>query len=352
MPQNPRWPSVSIDLARILIRYASDRGFDGLKIWQDAGLDRHLFQSGDARLSARHFDVLWRAAEHEIGDDDFGLRLGRAFKDYAGGHLLYAVLMNSPTVEKALGKFCRYHCILSNVVHPRLIDTGKTPKITLDTSYPKVMLGRGQEAFILSLFAAIIDKLTGSRDNITEVRFSHPPPENIDFYHRIFECPMKFHSRESALLVARSAMDKSVFLANPELLSKLEIMALRHAGQLSIENTVRYKVALVLSRILANGDKPSIGAIAKALALSTRLLQQKLKNEQTSYRELLSQVRKETAIRLLEDRENTITDITFILGFSEQSSFTHAFLRWTGTTPGQYRKRSRKKIKRGQANNS
>jgi len=150
---------------------------------------------------------------------------------------------------------------------------------------------------------------------------------------------MKFRSRENALLLKKSAMDKPVFLANPELLSKLENMALRHVERLSIENTVCYKVTLVLSRMLLNGDKPSIGAVAEALAMSTRLLQQKLKSEQTGYRELLDQLRKETAIRLLEDRENTISDITFILGFSEQSSFTHAFLKWTGTTPGQYRKK-------------
>jgi AraC-like DNA-binding protein len=78
--------------------------------------------------------------------------------------------------------------------------------------------------------------------------------------------------------------------------------------------------------------------VAKALAMSPRRLQQKLQSEQTGYRELLDHVRKETALRLLLNPDTTISEITFILGFSDQSSFTHAFQTWTGTTPGKYRK--------------
>ena len=338
MSPNKARPSVSIDLARILIRYASEKGLNAGAIWQAAGLRGELLYKGDARLSARRFDALWRAVEAEAGDENFGLQLGESLKDYAGGHLLYAVLMNSPTVGAALSKFCRYHCIMANVVQPRFDNSGKKPKVVLDVFWPGLPLGLGYETFIFSLFASILDNLTGGEDSISEVRFSHPPPEKMNVYHRIFKCPTRFKTGQSALILEKSIMTRPVFLANPDLLAELEKMALRHMQQVSIGNSVRFKAARVLGRILMNGERPKISEVAKMLAMSPRRLQQKLNSEQTSYREILDQVRKDAAVQLMEDREHTISDITFILGFSEQSSFTHAFQKWTGVTPGQYRK--------------
>jgi AraC-like DNA-binding protein len=337
MQQNSKGPSVSLDLVRILIRYVSAKGLDGMKLWHQTGLGEHLLQSGDARISARRFDTLWRAVENETGDLHFGLQLGQSVQKYASGNLLYAVLMNSPSVGEALGKFCRYHGIMSSAVQPRLIDSGTAPQIILETPYPALTLDIGHEAFIFSLLASVIENLTGNRESIMEVRFSHQPPEKLDSYHRIFACPIKFRHTVSALLLAKSALEKPVFLANPHLLAELEFLAFRHVQQLSMGNSVSCKVANAISQMLINGDKPSVKVVAKDLAMSTRQLQQKLKNEQTGYQKLLDQVREQMAMRLLADRRHTISDITFILGYAEQSSFTHAIQKWTGKTPGQLR---------------
>jgi AraC-like DNA-binding protein len=68
-------------------------------------------------------------------------------------------------------------------------------------------------------------------------------------------------------------------------------------------------------------------------------LQTKLKEEGTSYRQILDQVRKELALDYLERPEMTMFDIAFLLGFSEQSAFNHAFKRRTGSSPKEYQKR-------------
>jgi AraC-like DNA-binding protein len=65
-----------------------------------------------------------------------------------------------------------------------------------------------------------------------------------------------------------------------------------------------------------------------------------LKDEKTTYQKLLAAVRKEIALSYLKEKEATICDIAFLLGFSEQSAFNHAFKRWTGFTPREYLKRS------------
>jgi AraC-like DNA-binding protein len=87
-----------------------------------------------------------------------------------------------------------------------------------------------------------------------------------------------------------------------------------------------------------NGRRPSIKAVAGELAVGVRSLQKKLKEERTTFTELLDQVRKELVHSLLADPKMSFTDMAFLLGFSEQSSFNHAFRRWTGSTPKAYRR--------------
>jgi len=75
------------------------------------------------------------------------------------------------------------------------------------------------------------------------------------------------------------------------------------------------------------------------MAVSVRKLQNRLKEEGITYQHLLDQVRKEQAIYLLEEKHIPISEITHMLGYSEQSAFNRAFKRWVGATPGHYRSR-------------
>ena len=73
------------------------------------------------------------------------------------------------------------------------------------------------------------------------------------------------------------------------------------------------------------------------MCMSSRTLQRKLSDLGWTYRSLLMSVRYELSLRYLEDTAKTMTDITFLLGFSEQSAFTRAFKRWHGKSPTEYR---------------
>ena len=74
--------------------------------------------------------------------------------------------------------------------------------------------------------------------------------------------------------------------------------------------------------------------------MSRRTLQRKLQENGLTYRGLLEKTRHDLALRYLDDPDKTVTDITFLLGFSEQSAFTRAFKRWHGKSPSAYREQS------------
>ena len=76
--------------------------------------------------------------------------------------------------------------------------------------------------------------------------------------------------------------------------------------------------------------------IARALHQSPSTLQRRLREEGTSYQQLLDTTRHELAIDYLREGQHSLADITFLLGFSDQSNFTRAFRRWTGRTPREY----------------
>jgi AraC-like DNA-binding protein len=101
------------------------------------------------------------------------------------------------------------------------------------------------------------------------------------------------------------------------------------------------RVVRLLGGMLVAGSRPSLDAVARELAVSPRSLQKSLKTEGASYQRLLDRVRQEIAIDSLGDPDLSLCDVAFLLGFAEQSAFNHAFKRWTGSSPRQYREKTR-----------
>jgi len=107
--------------------------------------------------------------------------------------------------------------------------------------------------------------------------------------------------------------------------------------ELYFENYARAVTKLILSRL----DSPalSIGTIAVEMALSTRTLQNRLKDEGNIFSELLKNIREKLAKKYLHENYS-VEDITYLLGFSEASVFRKAFKKWSGCTPKEYRQKS------------
>lgn len=89
--------------------------------------------------------------------------------------------------------------------------------------------------------------------------------------------------------------------------------------------------------VLADG-KPSLDRVATALRVSPRTLQRRLAEEGTSLQSEIEDIRKRMGTALLRDRSHSVEDIAFLLGYSEPSAFYRSFKRWTGATPGQFRR--------------
>jgi AraC-like DNA-binding protein len=102
---------------------------------------------------------------------------------------------------------------------------------------------------------------------------------------------------------------------------------------------VQSSVTRLLASALRGGD-PSLEAIARQMHLSGRTLQRKLQAEGSSFADVLDRTRRSTADVYLRRRELALTEVAYLLGFSEQSAFTRAFQRWYGMPPSRYREQA------------
>jgi AraC-like DNA-binding protein len=336
MSPSPPPATASSDLAKLLLHYAAQVGVDPAEACVAAGLTADALADPAARVPHPTFNALWQAVAQRSGDPDFGLHLAEAADALAAGSLLLAVLMNCATVGNALEKLARYHGLTTNMVSLRMEVRGQEVHCRLERAAPGVALTRQPLEAMVSSLAGTVRRLTRDRVRFSGVDFAQAAPANTAAHQRFFGCPVHFNQAHTALRFNREVLAWPVALANAHLLEKLEPLAQAMLRQAVAPDTWADRVTRQISEQLRHGEKPDLTAVAGALALGPRQLQNKLRAEGMTFQRLLDALRQEAALRYLEDSTLPLCDIAFLLGFSQQSAFNHAFKRWTRRRPRDY----------------
>ena len=122
---------------------------------------------------------------------------------------------------------------------------------------------------------------------------------------------------------------------NPELAAHNEAVLRKRLEALQ-PDTVARRLRRALEQCLPNGE-PSAEALAHGLHLSLRSLQRHLSEEGSSYEQVLAETRHALAVQHLGEADCSISEVAYLLGFADSSSFSRAFKRWSGQSPSQYR---------------
>jgi AraC-like DNA-binding protein len=162
-------------------------------------------------------------------------------------------------------------------------------------------------------------------------------PLHTTFYEKLFECPVLFEQRSCGYEHLRD--DDLVALADPRTHAMAREMCEQLLGEISRVGGVAADVWQIL--IERPGRFPSIRAIALRLETYPRVLRRKLEAEGTSYSVLLTEVRERLAIEYLRKTQMANEEIASRLGYSDEANFRHAFMRWTGKSPSDFRGRIR-----------
>lgn len=172
---------------------------------------------------------------------------------------------------------------------------------------------------------------------LSRVMFDFAPPENHESWPRIFNCPVVFNCRQSAVEFPAEFLQ----LANVQNEASLNIFLRSAPYRLIVPHhhdyTTRDRVLALLGDDFTK-PLPNAGAIAAKLNLSVSSLRRHLSLEGTSFQVLKDECRYTAALRYLGSTELSLNEIARLLGFDEISAFFRAFKRWSGTTPAAYRR--------------
>jgi AraC-like DNA-binding protein len=232
----------------------------------------------------------------------------------------------------------RYWRLLGEKAAAHLEDNHDGLKTVFDSGRTDPVVAPVHVDFGMALLVSMCRLNYGDALRPAHVTLQRAKPEGAYVYRAHYGCPVHFDAREDSFTLARGDADKQLPTSNRQIAATLDQILTQQLAQLDKSNVVARCRASLLEQ-LSSGEL-SEEDMAQQLHMSRRTLQRKLADAETTYQHLVDSTRRNLALRYIEDPHRSITDITFMLGFSQQSAFTRAFRRWTGVAPSEYRQRN------------
>lgn len=331
-----RRPSVAPELLRLVIGFGAHLGVDAAQALAAAGLEPGDVETG-GRVPLATFSRVFDALAEASHQPTFGLQLGAAAPQLSSGHVVFVVMKNSATVAAALERLFRYHALLTDALSPAARPDPAGTALTLERR-GSAPLNRHHVEAVMAMLATALRQLSARRIAPVSVHFRHTPPAGTADYQRIFEAPVRFGQARDAMLVSPQDLAAEVLLPNAELLASLDRFATTLLSRLEDDESWAGRVTRAVAAELGRGRRPLVGAVAFGLGIGARQLQHHLRSEGTSFRRAVDTVSRDLAVGHLEAGDLSLCELAFLLGFSEQTAFNHAFKRWTGRTPSDFRR--------------
>jgi len=318
----------------MVLRLVELHGIDPQQLLQEIGVRPETLRDVCAGLPGRLADVASAKAAAQIPDPAFALRAGECWHPSNLGTMGYAWL-SSRTLHTGMKRMERFARILGSRFSHLCVDEPAGVGFVYDHGRNEAPVGHLMTDFTLSILLDMCRTNFGSKLNAAAVRLRRPEPANPQPWQDLFGCQVQFGAAEDSVLFDREAVDSPLPSANIPLANTFDRILTEQLAQFFDDDLVSRTRAYVL-RQLTSGP-PSAQETACALGMSQRTLQRRLGELGLSYQSLFDETRHELARRYLDDPGKSVTEITFLLGFSEQSAFTRAFRRWSGMSPTHYR---------------
>jgi len=321
--------------ARLIWEGLQTYGVDADTVFREAGLDPGALNDSGARYPVASMTRLWRLAQESSGDPCFGLTAAEQWYPTTWHGLGYAWLA-SATLEEALRRLVRYSAVISTAADFSLVE--------LEDRFRLVLTAHRESG--VEPIAVVMDAVTANVVHMCRVTYGEDfNPVRIELGHsgmgcrkrrrEFFRCPIQYDAGENAVEIDRKVACKPLSTANADLAHANERVISDYLAELG-GGRVAMRVRARLVDGLPSGDVTE-KSVAEALHMSPRTLQRRLSEENTTYKKVLEETRRQLAERFIRDRNLTLNEITYLLGFSEISSFSRSFKAWTGMAPTMYR---------------
>lgn len=289
--------------------------------------------AGESVDADAYYELLERAA----GPDDHGLpfRYAQALTTDDLGALGLA-LKTAPTVGDALKRVARYILVLSDTLSYELVDR-PWGRLFVLAGRPGHRRGAAlANECALAAITSMVRQIVGERLVPREVTFRHAAPADDRPHRDYFGCPVTFRAPVDSVGLRSAQLARRTRLADDGLSAYL-IAQLDQLRAQASERSLVLEVQGAVADALPDGQ-PSKAQIARRLGMSERTLHRRLAEDGESFQALVSRARRDAAEALLGAGDHSLAEVAFLTGFADQSAFTRAFKRWTGSTPAAFRR--------------
>jgi len=331
--------TVSAGYAHGLLKYAILRGADEQQMLNIADLKSADFADPDNRISMQKYVKLTRGAKKLCNSPALALEFcdDTRFEKLS---VVGLICQSAPNMGEVLKQLSRYSKLVAEVdlgqeeerfdVVPMqdglwIVDNRKSPNEFIELT--EGTFGR---------FICEFRRHFGEVPFALQVHVTHSKPDYHSEYEKILQVPVTFDSDKNAMQIDPNWLAVEVAPANEYLFGVLAQRGDSLLKDLEESGTLAAKISKIILPKLHTGEV-NMDDVAQSLGQSRQTLYRKLKAEETTFDALLDQLRHKMARHYLEGKKVSANETAYLLGFADPSSFSRAFKRWTGATPGSYR---------------
>jgi AraC-like DNA-binding protein len=315
---------------------AETRGVATADLLERVGLTRYVLDDPDARIPAPVVLAVWNALRERTGDPALQLRAPTSLP-FGAYRIIDYLVGASATVGVGVRRFAGYFRLIADGITLTVEEEGEGHSLRLEVDGG----GPVPAVYVDYVFAALVSRIRmriRPTLQVHRVELRQRKPAATAPYFETFRAPVRFGAVADRLYFSAAEWNAPMQSADEPLAVLLEeharILARRNSPDVS---DFRSEVERAMAS--APAEHASAEHVARALHVSVRTLQRKLVAAGTTFREVADRVRGELAQEHLADPRTSITEVTYLLGFSDETSFTRAFRRWTGESPGRWRRR-------------
>ncbi len=311
-------------------------GLDPAGMLRRSGIDPAELADPERLLDAGRVAALLEASARESRCPVFGLLMAES-RSVASIGAVALLLKHQGTARDALQAVVKYQSLLAEALVFSVEEMGDAAIIRVGLA--AVAAGRQSTELVMGLLCRMLGEVTGARWHPESAHFLHESPGDVGVHRRIFQCDLIFRSDFNGFVCSTDALDAR----NPAADSIMARHARRYLDMLvpepasgSIAERARRSIYLLLPE-----GRATLEQVGVNLGISARTLQRSLDKEGRTFATLLSEVRRELALRYLTSSAHSVTSVAHLVGYSTPSSFTRWFAAEFGRAPAAWRAEER-----------
>lgn len=320
----------------LLAEYLRARGHDPDRLLRDTGLVDVKQADDQSWVPFENIAAFFEGAAKLSGDDMIGFRFGQQ-ADVRNAGLVAYVGLNAPTLHDAVRNVAAYAHVFGDAIDYDLARFDREGRMIWGYRLPPSRSRRQYVESYAAIFLSTFRHYIAAPIRFREVSFIHPRKTGMAEMERYFGCRVTFGGAANTLVFDKGDLDRKIVNADQRLLGLLERIAretLAKSGTNRPELVERAERAMMAH--MPTGDL-GIDRVARDLGMSARTLSRRLADLGLTYGALLSSLREALATRYLTDSDMSVTEIAFLLGYSDTGSFSAAYRQWTGRAPSDAR---------------